>query len=182
MLPLTRNTTYTPATAVKSADLNDLQDAVIGGKHGLLTIPVAIFALVNIGVGATPVTVTHSIVSGIAADLVATATPIDAALAINGLPVGTRIVNVRVYLKDVAGQPVLGVSMRGGNRAGSSAADTVTNNSAASGALQTVTLANVNHDIGTSDLGAAYLFLSTLTNATGTYSIYSVEVDVQKTS
>lgn len=35
-LPLTRNTTYTPASPVKSADLNDIQDAIIGGKHGAL--------------------------------------------------------------------------------------------------------------------------------------------------
>lgn len=34
MLPLTRNRTYSPATPVNSQDMNDLQDMVIGGKHG----------------------------------------------------------------------------------------------------------------------------------------------------
>ena len=34
MLPRSRNTTYAPGVDIKSADLNDLQDAVIAGKHG----------------------------------------------------------------------------------------------------------------------------------------------------
>lgn len=37
MLPTSRNTDYTPASPVKSADLNDLQDQIIAlwsGKHG----------------------------------------------------------------------------------------------------------------------------------------------------
>jgi hypothetical protein len=37
-LPLSRNTTYTAGAQVKSTDLNDLQDAVINGRHGLITI------------------------------------------------------------------------------------------------------------------------------------------------
>ena len=32
-LPSSRNTTYTGATPVKSADLNDIQDAIIAGRH-----------------------------------------------------------------------------------------------------------------------------------------------------
>jgi hypothetical protein len=181
VLPLTRNTTYTPASAVKSADLNDLQDAIIGGKHGLLTIPISVFELVNIGTGSAPVAFAHGIVGNISGDIVAAGQPITVARSLGFLPIGTRIVNVRVYLKDVAGQPALTVSLRGGNRAGTSAADAVTNNSAASGATQTVTLAAVNHDVGTSALAAAYLYLNTFVNATGTYSIYSIEIDVQKT-
>ena len=38
MLPLSRNTTYTPASPVKSADLNDVQDMIIGAKHGSITM------------------------------------------------------------------------------------------------------------------------------------------------
>lgn len=33
-LPITRNTTYTAATPPRSADLNAIQDAIVGGKHG----------------------------------------------------------------------------------------------------------------------------------------------------
>jgi hypothetical protein len=34
MLPSSRNTTYTPSAPVKSADLNAIQDAIVGGGHG----------------------------------------------------------------------------------------------------------------------------------------------------
>ncbi len=33
-LPLSRNTTYSPGSQVKSADLNDIQDQIIAGSHG----------------------------------------------------------------------------------------------------------------------------------------------------
>jgi hypothetical protein len=33
-LPFSRNTTYTPASPIKSVDLNDIQDCIIDGKHG----------------------------------------------------------------------------------------------------------------------------------------------------
>ena len=36
MLPSSRNTNYTPGAPVKSADLNDIQDAIISGKRGSL--------------------------------------------------------------------------------------------------------------------------------------------------
>lgn len=35
-LPDSRNTTYTPATKIKSTDLNDLQDAVAAAAHGAI--------------------------------------------------------------------------------------------------------------------------------------------------
>ena len=37
LLPSSRNTTYTGGTPVKSVDLNDLQDCLIGAKHPLIT-------------------------------------------------------------------------------------------------------------------------------------------------
>jgi hypothetical protein len=33
-LPISRNTTYSASTEVKSADLNDLQDMIVSGRHG----------------------------------------------------------------------------------------------------------------------------------------------------
>lgn len=40
-LPESRNTSYAASSPIKSADLNDLQDCIIDGKHGLkyMTIP-----------------------------------------------------------------------------------------------------------------------------------------------
>ena len=45
-LPISRNTTYANGVPVEAADLNDLQDAIIGGKHGekVLHIPAAAMA------------------------------------------------------------------------------------------------------------------------------------------
>jgi hypothetical protein len=37
-LPISRNTDYTAASPIKSVDLNDLQDALIGAKHGPISI------------------------------------------------------------------------------------------------------------------------------------------------
>lgn len=37
ILPIGRNTTYTSGAPVNSVDLNDIQDCIIGSKHGLLT-------------------------------------------------------------------------------------------------------------------------------------------------
>lgn len=34
MLPLSRNTTYTTSSPPKSVDLNDIQDCIVGAKHG----------------------------------------------------------------------------------------------------------------------------------------------------
>jgi hypothetical protein len=40
-LPTSRNTTYTPASPIKSNDLNAIQDCIIGAKHGdvVLSLP-----------------------------------------------------------------------------------------------------------------------------------------------
>lgn len=37
MLPTSRNTTYAPSSPVLSEDLNDMQDAIIAGAHGVLS-------------------------------------------------------------------------------------------------------------------------------------------------
>lgn len=181
MLPLSRNTTYTPASPVKAQDLLDIQDSIIGGKHGLLTLSVGFFQFVNLGTATAPITLGHSLIDSPSADVTAAAQSVAIGLALNGLPNGTRIVNVRVYLKDVNAQPLLTVSLRGGNRAGASGVGAVTANSAANGTTQTITLAAVNWDVGVTSVGPVYLKLATASNATGTYSIYGVELDIQKT-
>ena len=37
-LPASRNSDYSPAAPVKSQDLNDIQDCIVGGKHGDVTL------------------------------------------------------------------------------------------------------------------------------------------------
>jgi hypothetical protein len=41
MLPTSRNTTYAPGSQVKSADLTDIQDCIIGRKHGDLVFNIS---------------------------------------------------------------------------------------------------------------------------------------------
>ncbi len=48
-LPLTRETTYAAGAPVKAADLNALQDAVVAGAHGDLTMTVNAYALARSG-------------------------------------------------------------------------------------------------------------------------------------
>ena len=41
MLPTSPNTVYVPGvTPVKANDLNDVQDCIVGGKHGDAVIPI----------------------------------------------------------------------------------------------------------------------------------------------
>lgn len=50
-LPASRNTTYTSGSPVKSADLNAIQDAIIGQKHGdvVMTIHPSLFTITTGG-------------------------------------------------------------------------------------------------------------------------------------
>lgn len=43
-LPSSRNTSYSASSPIKSADLNDVQDCIVAGKHGIkyLSIPAAL--------------------------------------------------------------------------------------------------------------------------------------------
>jgi hypothetical protein len=49
MLPLSRNTTYIPGSKVKSQDLNDLQDCIVGAKHGEIELNLSPFTFVTDG-------------------------------------------------------------------------------------------------------------------------------------
>lgn len=40
-LPLSRNRTYSPGDPIRSSDLNDIQDQIIGAKHGELELMIA---------------------------------------------------------------------------------------------------------------------------------------------
>ena len=40
MLPLSRNTTYVPAAPIRSLDINDMQDMIVGASHGSIVIPI----------------------------------------------------------------------------------------------------------------------------------------------
>ncbi len=133
--------------------------------------------ILAVGSASQAASYTQSLATAMRTDFVTSSSPVAAALAINGLDVGDRILNVRVYLKDVSGQSALTCKLYGGDRAGSSAVNAVTATSAASGATQTITLTAVNHTIGTTSVGPLNVYFATAINATGTYSIFAVEID-----
>lgn len=88
MLPLSRNTTYTTSSPVKAVDLNDVQDCVIGGKHGAIDIP--IHPALGIGIGWTYGTLPNE--PGWTRDA---SPPVDHFLDLPlTIPVGTEIVSV----------------------------------------------------------------------------------------
>ena len=148
-------------------------------KHGIKTFGISPYAFVAQGSASQIPAFTQSLKTQLRADFVCSAISIAASLELSrGLQAGQRIVNVRVYLKDVAAQPAITCNVVGGDRAGSGAVNAVNASSAASGAAQTIALTAVNHTIGTTSTGPVQLHLSTATNATGTYSVYAVEIDV----
>ena len=171
------------ATLTGGAIVGVNQNVAVSGtgafKHGIKTFGISPYAFLAQGSASQGPTFTQSLKTQLRADFVCSAINIAASLELSrGLQAGQRIVNVRVYLKDVAGQPALTCNVVGGDRAGSGAVNAVNSSSAASGATQTIALTGVNHTIGTTSTGPAQAHLSTATNATGTYSIFAVEIDV----
>lgn len=86
-LPTSRNTNYEPdVTPVKAADLNDIQDCIVGAKHGPIDTPFLPHAANGwtSGVGAVGA-VPH----------IACATPGSLAAAIVPVPVGDRVTAIK---------------------------------------------------------------------------------------
>ena len=146
-------------------------------KHGIKTMSLSPHQLLAYGAAVAPVSLQGGASADFATNLVASAQSLQAALAINGLQTGQRIVNMRVYFKDVNAQAAVTASLRCGDRAGSSAVNAVTAVSANNGTTQTLTLTALNHTIGTTGNGPVWLRLSTAVNVTGTYQLYAVEID-----
>lgn len=146
-------------------------------KHGTLTKLYSPQGLLLAQSGSGVVTYNDSGAADYQTIITCTAQPLGHAMRLDGFVNGQRIINLRAYLKDVSGQPAVTVAMRIGDRAGSSAVHATTGTSAASGATQTITLASLNHIVGTSLVGPIFMRLSTGSNATGAYELYAVEVD-----
>lgn len=147
-------------------------------KKGSRTKSFDVHSLIPVGTGSQAATYQQSTNTNIRTDFVTAGTPVAASLCVNaGLDNGDRILAVRAYLKDVSGQPALTLRLIGADRAGSGAINGVTATSAASGATQTITLAAVNHTIGTTSVGPVYAHISTASNGSGTYSVFAVEID-----
>lgn len=134
-LPLSRNTTYAASDPILAADLDDIQDCIIGRKHGTIeiTVPACAFVLqtgtITIGAGV----VTFGAVSIINAPL--------------QLPVGTKISTVAwSYNRGNAGTLNLRVKRKAVGGGSVSDVDTVSDNT---GATYEITTRTLNHTVAT---------------------------------
>lgn len=91
-LPESRNTNYAAGTEIKSADLNDLQDAIIGAKHG--SVEVMVHALAAEPTQGCTVQSNRWIHDGAGTDILSAKLP--------DLPVGTRVDAIKVYIEQSA--------------------------------------------------------------------------------
>jgi hypothetical protein len=147
-------------------------------KHGSKTISVSVLNMISGGTGTVdPITYINNSTT-FEAKVVAAANPLSLMIPIDGLENGQRIVNVRIYLKDVNAQAVVTCGLYGGNRANATALTGSTAASANNGTTQTITLSGVNHTVGTTSVGPTYVRMTTAINVTGTYSFYACEIDV----
>ena len=178
-LPLSRTQTCTAGSPVSSGLLNLIQDSLISKKHGLVTVPLDVRKIVAALSGSQAPTVLESLSSVYRQTFACSSTPIGAMLVLDSLPVGTRIEAVRAIVKDVSGQPGIQMAFQAGDKSGSSATTFGPVTSAATGATQTLTFAPM-HIVGVTSPGMPFLKFSTLTNASGSFFIYSVEIDISK--
>lgn len=98
-LPLSRNTNYAPSAPVLSADLNALQDAVVGGLKGLSTLIVMGCAFQSRTPGTTP---PQYNVNGLDGSILTIAGTANDFFYAPQLDARATIVNVRLKVRDFA--------------------------------------------------------------------------------
>ena len=164
-LPASRNTTYAAGSQIKSTDLNDLQDCVINGKHGLATRLIAALGGQSSTTAGT-VPGSTSVRTGASGGTYYRQFDID---------VGKRIVNVRVRLKDNAGTTCTVALMRDvdGTQTSISAVGT----SAGTNVYQTLTASAINHTVTT---GGQYAFAFTFGGAAANCDLNRIEIDYDR--
>jgi len=165
-LPSSRNTTYTPGSTVLAADLNALQDCVIGGKLAPTTIEIG-------GMAWTPaaaMTPFYSLVGGLEG-------PIFNAFWALPLPIGVRITAVRWYVRDnVTGPTTLQAFFGYGNRAGVQTIVSTSAVSAGTAANQTLSVAP-NHTI---TAGRSYGLIVNTAAGSASCRLYGAEIDIDR--
>jgi hypothetical protein len=168
-LPISRDTTYAPGVPVKSVDLNDFQDCIIGSKHPVRTLIVPVSAPTVALLNTQPATVSGVVVS-------ATATWMG---QVSGLIVGTRIVAVRARVTDSASGPtklqlVMNVANGG---AGPGTGGGPTGPSAGTGALQTLSLSGLSIVVAS---GFVYFPSVSIVSGSAACLVWQVEIDIDR--
>lgn len=185
--PSTRLTTYNPASKVKSADLNAIQDAIIKLNTKTIIVPGLSFVATRSGNNiTTPVkyNITGLFAGEISSDPtggVSGVTDLEVAAPIEGVPTNATILNVRYYLRDnVTGPVKWECHVYKATNYGAVITEPVAFIlSAGTGADQTVTFTGVNIAL-TGGGVKAYLRarMSGSTTAANTIRLYGAEVDV----
>lgn len=107
-LPLSRNRTNAPGSQIFSADLNDLQDCIVGGKHGQITRRFGPSAITTTDPSLVPITIGSGYVqntSGASSFICALSLPLGA--VITGIRVGidpasTNVLRAQLKVFDIA--------------------------------------------------------------------------------
>ena len=161
-LPSSRNTTYAATSPVKSADLNLIQDCIIGGKHGTLTKQV----------GISPSCPGYANASGIATSGGALSSGM-----IIPLHVGDRIATVRAYVNDNATGPTK-VRLQFGKINAGAFVQLATVLSSGLGGDQTLTLSALAKTLLTGEMCA--IIVDNFGGGAGSCKAYFCEVDYDR--
>lgn len=163
--PNSRLTTYAANAKVKSSDLNTIQDSIISLKHGLVTMIVPIN-----GIGQNP---------ALGPVVITLTSPNFAFIPIPGLKIGSRILAIRVKIRDSATGPTkLTALLRTWNYLGSSDS-AFSNTSLGTGASQTLAVTGLTTIVATGNMYYAIVGFST---GTANCFIDALEVDFDRPS
>jgi len=160
--PNSRLTTYTSASQIKANDLNAIQDAIIGAKHGSLTKVVPAIGAISSTAG--------GVVSG--ASIFRTGASGGTCYRALDLDAGARIVNIRVRLKDVAGSTCTAKLLSDVD--GVQTTISTVGTSSGAGAYQTLTASGINHTVAT---GKNYCVEFTFGGAAANADLHRIEID-----
>jgi hypothetical protein len=168
-LPVSRDVNYSPgATPVNGANLNNLQDCIIGRKHPTKTLIIAVSAPV-VGIFNTqPVTLSGPPGSSTATWM----------RQIDGLCVGDRITAIRARVRDSATGPTrLTVTLSHGTDGATSAADGTSAQSSGSGAVQTLGASGLSVIVVSTII---YIVSVAITTGSASCSIFQCEIDIDR--
>lgn len=172
-LPASRNRTYAPNSPVRSADLNDIQDNIVGGKHGDKILTIAATA----GEVATAAGGAWNLAAGFGVVGHAWVSPSLANLSVSfSLPlhIGDRIKSVRALVKDTAGGHTLDMQLVKSTSTFTQTQIGTTQTSAGDGSDQTLSVSGLTATIASGNF--YYVVVGNNDTTVTTHRIYGVEV------
>lgn len=179
-LPSSRNRTYVASDPVRSQDLNDMQDCIIGKKHGTRTMILP--AASGIPVDASAVLAGWNFVRSVGGSANYWNSPASGESVIFPIPldIGCRILAVRARIQDTTGSHTVSMKLHKNVISGSdlntgSSQVGATQTSAGNGNVQTLTLSGLTETIAT--LVNYCVHLVSDDGTTTTHKVAAVEID-----